>query len=164
MLSDANQSWQSLEIHDLTYAILEQLLAYVHTCSCSYLEENVPDDYLLELLVAAESYAIPGLIARCCACLTARMDKSNVCRIWDVAKTCSSAQSLGQACRKFLDDLPGSDVADLVRAYIAVAVSEPHSPRLTGSRPKTDPSCHTDGETFAVKSPFKDFHAQTAQL
>ncbi|EZG55335.1 BTB/POZ domain protein [Gregarina niphandrodes] len=120
LLADREKNWQRLVIGDLEPAIVGQIMNFVHTNSCEYLaEESTDDGDLLRLLLACNNYHIPSLAEKICQKLMCRLQMHNVLRYWEVAKSCDLCAALTQACCRYLDGLPGSRVADMMKKHVS---------------------------------------------
>eukprot|EP00914_Ancora_sagittata_P018762 GHVO01037158.1.p1 GENE.GHVO01037158.1~~GHVO01037158.1.p1 ORF type:complete len:218 (-),score=25.88 GHVO01037158.1:75-728(-) len=115
-------NFSSVTVKDVAPAIMEQVLQFVHTDSCEWLEEDGTTlEQLIQLFQASERYSVRCLTHKVATGLSSRMNSNNVLDIWEVAET-SSCQELKDKCSKYMDTIPGSQVASLMKNSTAFGV------------------------------------------
>eukprot|EP01056_Protomagalhaensia_sp_Gyna25_P005715 Protomagalhaensia_sp_Gyna_25__5714@NODE_819_length_2553_cov_50_759745_g646_i0_p3_GENE_NODE_819_length_2553_cov_50_759745_g646_i0NODE_819_length_2553_cov_50_759745_g646_i0_p3_ORF_typecomplete_len178_score25_33BTB/PF00651_31/1_9e14BTB/PF00651_31/5_4e02_NODE_819_length_2553_cov_50_759745_g646_i09621495 len=117
-LSDTSSNWKSLVVKDLEPGILSNVLDFIHTNACCLVDEYPTVDSLITLMEAADRYGVRSLTKRCCQLLAKKITAENVFKLWEVARHCDQGHALFEACRQYMDELPGSQVAEMVRCYL----------------------------------------------
>eukprot|EP01053_Blabericola_migrator_P011935 Blabericola_migrator_1__11934@NODE_72_length_15243_cov_214_481220_g65_i0_p12_GENE_NODE_72_length_15243_cov_214_481220_g65_i0NODE_72_length_15243_cov_214_481220_g65_i0_p12_ORF_typecomplete_len121_score22_42BTB/PF00651_31/0_00073BTB/PF00651_31/5_8e02_NODE_72_length_15243_cov_214_481220_g65_i081978559 len=113
------------------------MLDFVHTNTCAFVDEYPTVENLSTLIEAADRYGIKSLVKRCSRLLTRKLTSDNVFKIWDLARRCDDGHTLLEACRHYMDGLPGSQVAEMARVYLATASPRASQRYMASSHPDT---------------------------
>lgn len=106
----------SVTLRDIPADALDEMLAFIHTDTCSWLEDCTTDILkVLELFEAADLYGVDSLTSRLTYHLTQRMDIDNFVYMFEVSERCKN-DTFKRICARFMDSIPGSQVATLMRA------------------------------------------------
>lgn len=110
------QALSSITIRDIPVDVLDQILIFIHTDKCPWIEEHNRDVLdILELFEAADLYGVHSLTSRLISHLSQKMNIDNFVYMFEVSERCKD-ETLKQICTHFMDSLPGSQVATLMRA------------------------------------------------
>eukprot|EP00918_Siedleckia_nematoides_P059290 GHVU01129286.1.p1 GENE.GHVU01129286.1~~GHVU01129286.1.p1 ORF type:complete len:482 (-),score=97.36 GHVU01129286.1:304-1749(-) len=131
----------AITVKDVSPLVLEQMLAYVAADECDWVNESLTTEEdspslenSLALFQAADTYQMPGLVERAGKLLERRTNRANMIEIWDVAEQCSYTP-LHDACVRYMDKIPGSQVVTMLRSSMSSVQSTPR----VDSTPRYEP-------------------------
>lgn len=109
-------SLASITVQDVTAETLEQMIDFIHTDRCSWVDDRSSDILrVLDLLESASLYGVKTLVHLLVAHLSGLMDTENFMFMYDAAERIDD-DVFKRICTEFMDSLPGSRVASLMRA------------------------------------------------
>ncbi|XP_053991574.1 uncharacterized protein LOC128883344 isoform X2 [Hylaeus volcanicus] len=110
------QALKCVTIRDVPTEILDQILIFIHTNTCPWIQDKKTDVLnLLELFECADVYGVNALLSRLIQALCEKMTVDNFMYMFEVSQRCQS-EAFKQICTQFMDSIPGSQVATLMRA------------------------------------------------
>lgn len=116
--SISNSAPTSVTLTDISPEVLDQLLTFIHSDSCSWLIASASANAnllkQLDLLEAANLYGVAALSAALTATLASQVNSDNFVQLFEVADR-EGIDDLKKACTNFMDSMPGSRVALMIR-------------------------------------------------
>lgn len=116
--SISNSAPTSITLTDISPDVLDQLLTFIHSDTCSWLTASVSASAnllrQLDLLEAANLYGVAALSTALTATLASQVNSDNFVQLFEVADR-EGIDDLKKACTNFMDSMPGSRVALMIR-------------------------------------------------